>query len=131
MGVLRIWSLPAALLASSMAGLASASVTFEEKVASIYDVAPKVRIAGSGFDELDTSSLKLSFAPNLKEGEDYKVDIQSSTVMVLNLKSGKKWMSLDDGASPTGLYLSSVKVGDLGLLDDSVQIATIVPSPTV
>ena len=33
-----------------------------------------------------------------------------------------RWMSLDDGASPTGLYLSSVKVGDLGLLDDSVQV---------
>ncbi|CBN78994.1 peptidase S1 and S6, chymotrypsin/Hap [Ectocarpus siliculosus] len=114
-----------------MAGLASASVSFEEKIAQVYDVAPKVRIAGSGFDELDAASLKLSFAPKLKEGEDYKVDIQSSTVMVLNLQSGKKWMSLDDGASPTGLYLSSAKVGDLGLLEDSVQIATIVPSPTV
>lgn len=65
-------------------------VTFEQKVAAVYDVAPKVRIAGSGFDELDASSLKLSFAPSLKEGEDYKVDIQSSTVMVLNLKPGKK-----------------------------------------
>ncbi|CAB1116386.1 unnamed protein product [Ectocarpus sp. CCAP 1310/34] len=67
-----------------------AGVTFEEKVASIYDVAPKVRIAGSGFDELDAASLKLSFAPRMTEGQNYKVDIQSSTVMVLRLQPGMK-----------------------------------------
>lgn len=33
-----------------------------------------------------------------------------------------RWISLDDGTSRAGLYLSSVKVGDLGLLDDSVQV---------
>lgn len=65
-------------------------VTFEEKVAFVYDIAPKVRIAGSGFDTLDAASLKLSFAPKLKVDKDYTVDVQSSTVMVLNLKSGKK-----------------------------------------
>lgn len=130
MGLLgRAWAFPAVLLAS-VAYLAGA-VTFEEKVAFVYDIAPKVRIAGSGFDTLDAASLKLSFAPKLKVDKDYTVDVQSSTVMVLNLKSGKKWMKLDAGSSPTGLYLSSAKSGDDSLLEDSVQIATIVPSPVV
>ncbi|CAM9536997.1 unnamed protein product, partial [Laminaria digitata] len=40
-------------------------------------------------------------------------------------------MNLESGSSPTGLYLSSAKAGDNNLLEDSVQIATIVPSPAV
>eukprot|EP00752_Nemacystus_decipiens_P008845 g7893.t1 len=129
MGLLRIWALPAAVLASA-ACLASAA-SFDEKKAFIYDVAPKVRIAGSGFDALDASTLKLNFAPKLAKDTDYKLEIQSSTVMVLSLQEDKKWIKLDDGASPTPLYLSSASSGDDTLLEDSVQIATILPAPTV
>lgn len=64
--------------------------SFEEKVAFVYDVAPKVRIAGQDFDALDASTLKLNFAPKLKKDEDYKLEIQSSTVMVLTLQPDKK-----------------------------------------
>ena len=56
----------------------------------MYDVAPKVRIAGSEFDTLDASTLKLNFAPKLKKDADYKVEIQSPTVMVLTLQPDKK-----------------------------------------
>lgn len=56
----------------------------------VYDHAPKVRIAGKDFDTLDASTLKLSFAPNLKKDEDYKMEIQSSTVIVLTLQPDKK-----------------------------------------
>lgn len=65
-------------------------VKFERKVANVYDIAPKVKIAGSGFDELDVSSLKLGFAPKLKVDKDYTIDIPSSTVMVLSLKEESK-----------------------------------------
>lgn len=56
----------------------------------MYDTAPKVRIAGTGFDSLDAGSLSLSFAPKLKVKKDYTVTIQSSTVIVLTLKPKKK-----------------------------------------
>lgn len=56
----------------------------------VYDIAPKVRIVGSGFDTLDASTLSLSFAPKLKVDKDYTLEIQGSTAIVLNLKSGKK-----------------------------------------
>ena len=59
-------------------------------MAFVYDIAPKVRIAGSGFGTLDAAALKLSFAPKLKLGKDYTVEVQSSTVIVLYLKPGKK-----------------------------------------
>lgn len=55
-----------------------------------YDMAPKVRIAGTGFDTIDASKLKLSFSPKLEAGKDYKVTIQGSTVMVLSLQPDKK-----------------------------------------
>lgn len=70
--------------------LAPQAATFDEKVALVYDTAPKVRIAGSGFDTLDADNLKLSFAPKLKVKKDYTVAIQSSSVMVLTLKPKKK-----------------------------------------
>eukprot|EP00903_Cladosiphon_okamuranus_P014061 g13069.t1 len=129
MGLLRIWALPAALLAT-VSCLASAA-SFEEKIAMVYDVAPKVRIYGQGFDTLDASTLKLSFAPKLKVDEDYKIEIQSATTMVLTLQPDKRWMTLDDGASPTALYLAGASAGDDTLVEESVQIATIVASPAV
>ena len=66
-------------------------MSFEEKVAFVYDVAPKVRIAGKDFDTLDASTLKLNFAPKLKKGTDYKLEIQSSTAIVLTLQENKRW----------------------------------------
>lgn len=68
----------------------STQVSFDEKMAFVYDVAPKVRIAGNGFDTLNVASLKLSFAPKLKVDKDYTVEVQSPTVIVLSLKGGKK-----------------------------------------
>lgn len=65
-------------------------VTFEEKRANVYDVAPKIRIMGSGFDTLDASTFKMSFAPKLTVDEDYALEISSSTLMVLTLKPNKK-----------------------------------------
>ena len=59
-------------------------------MAFIYDIAPKVRIMGNGFDTLDSSKLKLSFAPKLKLDRDYTLEIQSATVIVLSLKEEKK-----------------------------------------
>lgn len=56
----------------------------------VYDFSPKVRIAGNDFDKLDASTLKLNFAPKLKKDTDYKLEIQSSTVIVLTLQEGKK-----------------------------------------
>lgn len=64
--------------------------TFEEKIAFVYDIAPKVRIAGSGFSALDTSNLKVNFAPNLKVDRDYKLEVQSDTVLVISLQPEKK-----------------------------------------
>ena len=64
--------------------------TFEEKRANVYDVAPKVRIMGSGFDSLDASTLTLAFAPALTVEDDYSIEISSSTTMVLTLKPDKK-----------------------------------------
>ncbi|CAN0360314.1 unnamed protein product, partial [Ectocarpus sp. 13 AM-2016] len=42
-----------------------------------------------------------------------------------------RWSSRDYIESPTSIYITSVKVSDLDLLHGAVQIATIVPSPTV
>eukprot|EP00752_Nemacystus_decipiens_P018630 g16704.t1 len=129
MGVPRIWALPTALLASMPPCLASA-VSFKERVAWVYDVAPKVRIAGSGFDKLDASTLELDFAPNLKKDTDYQLEIKSSTVIVLSLQEGKRWITLEEGGSSTPLYLSSASDGSDILLGKPVQIATILPSPS-
>ncbi|CAM9563075.1 unnamed protein product, partial [Hapterophycus canaliculatus] len=43
----------------------------------------------------------------------------------------RRWISLAPGSGPTALYLSSMKAGDESIVDESVQIATIVPAPTV
>lgn len=55
----------------------------------MYDLAPKVRIAGSEFETVDPSTLKLNFVPKLEVGKDYKMDIQSDSVIVLSLRPGK------------------------------------------
>ena len=57
----------------------------------VYDIYPKLRIMGSGFDGLGASNLKFSFAPKVS-AEDYSIDITSSTVITLSLKEGKKWV---------------------------------------
>ena len=66
-------------------------VFFEEKIAMMYDVNPKLRIMGSGFDTLDASNVKFKFAPKIS-AEDYSIDITSSRVITLNFKEGKKWV---------------------------------------
>ena len=55
----------------------------------VYDIAPKLRIMGSGFDTLQASNVKLSFAPSIKD-KDYSLEITSSTIMTLSIKEGKK-----------------------------------------
>lgn len=66
-------------------------VTFDENIDMVYDNAPRLSITGSGFDTLDASNMKLSFAPPIKDG-DYDIEIYSSTFMSLSLKEGKKWV---------------------------------------
>ncbi|CAM9721966.1 unnamed protein product [Ascophyllum nodosum] len=105
-------------------------VFFEEKIAMMYDVNPKLRIMGSGFDTLDASNVKFKFAPKIS-AEDYSIDIISSRVITLNFKEGKKWIQLDAGSSPTKLYLSTAKNGDTYLVEDAVHVATVLPTPTV
>lgn len=56
----------------------------------VYDVAPKVRIAGNDFDTLDASTLTLHFTPKLQKDTDYKMEIQSPTVIVLTLLEDKR-----------------------------------------
>lgn len=56
----------------------------------VYDVAPKLRIMGTEFNTLDASKLELSFSPNLKAGKDYKLEIQSSTIIAMTLNKDKK-----------------------------------------
>ena len=41
-----------------------------------------------------------------------------------------RWMTLEPGSTPTGLYLSSAKSGDNSLLEDSVQVSRL-PSYSV
>lgn len=55
----------------------------------MYDVAPKVRIAGAEFSTVDAASLKLNFVPKLELNTDYKMEIQSDSVIVLSLQPGK------------------------------------------
>lgn len=64
-------------------------ITFEQKFANVYDVAPKVRIAGAEFSTVDAASLKLNFVPKLELNTDYKMEIQSDSVIVLSLQPGK------------------------------------------
>lgn len=65
-------------------------MTFEEKTAMVYNINPKIRIVGTGFDTLDAGKLELSFAPTLKEGRDFTMEVQSSEVIVISLKEGKR-----------------------------------------
>lgn len=56
----------------------------------VYDIDPKLRIPGSGFDTIDVSTLKLSFAPKLVQDEDYTVQVASDAALLLTLKPDKK-----------------------------------------
>lgn len=109
----------------------SSAITFEQKFANVYDVAPKVRIAGAEFSTVDAASLKLNFVPKLELNTDYKMEIQSDSVIVLSLQPGKTWIQMKSGSGPKALYLASVKVGETTVQEDSIQIATILPTPTV
>lgn len=121
-------ALPVMLL--GLAAHASAQASFDQKVAMVYDIAPKLRIVGSGFDTLDASNLELSFTPALK-ADVYSIEISGPTTITLNLKTGNRWVQLESGSSPTKLYLSSAKSSGSNLLEDSVQVATVVPAPSV
>mmetsp|Transcript_32102 Transcript_32102/g.102385 ORF Transcript_32102/g.102385 Transcript_32102/m.102385 type:complete len:916 (+) Transcript_32102:251-2998(+) len=88
----------------------------------------KFNINGTGFRAKD---VKLTFEPPLERDEDYILQVKSSSCMILNLKTGKKWRTdgdpgplklrrIDTGAGPLrvdakygGVTVAEVQV-DLG-----------------
>lgn len=111
----------------------ASALTVTQRPSFLYSFSPKLRIQTeeSVFQNVFPEDIKLSFTPTVK-ASSYNVSILSDTVIVLSLNPGKKWSnpSTVDGMT---LYLMEIKMGEYGAnqLEDAVQIATIIPTPTV
>ena len=55
----------------------------------------------------------------------YNSSIYEAAVVAAILLCVCRWIKLDDGSSPTPLYLSTASSGDDTLLEESVQVCTI------
>lgn len=111
----------------------ASAVSIVERPTFLYSFSPKIRIQTqeSTFGNAFPEDIQLTFTPTIKSSS-YNISILSDTVIVLSLKSGKKWSSPSTVDGMT-LYLMSLKIGAWGseLIADAVQIATIIPTPTV
>jgi hypothetical protein len=105
-------------------------ISFQEKKDSTYNHAPKLRIRGS-FKDVSASDLKLSFLPAIPE-ESYSLSTDSSgNSLVLRLEEGRQWVTIDPADGFVKLYLQSALLDGTEKLDAAIQVARVIPTPTV
>eukprot|EP00640_Fibrocapsa_japonica_P000471 CAMPEP_0113936124 /NCGR_PEP_ID=MMETSP1339-20121228/3090_1 /TAXON_ID=94617 /ORGANISM="Fibrocapsa japonica" /LENGTH=895 /DNA_ID=CAMNT_0000938473 /DNA_START=132 /DNA_END=2819 /DNA_ORIENTATION=+ /assembly_acc=CAM_ASM_000762 len=116
----------------AMLAIASATVSVVNRQPVIYDtVTPKLRIEGTGFMEAGSGPPTLKFIPGLTAGLDYGFDVASDTMLVLELRKGKRWANLGSQDQAT-LYMSEVSFEDgTNHLMSPVAVATVVPTPVI
>ena len=106
-------------------------VVVDERTDHIYDTFPNLRIRRQGFTG-SASDYHLAFVPELTQGKDFTVEVQSEHVLLVKLLANKKSIQQGITTSGTFLALTGLKIdsmSDRNLLSHSTIVAHVIASP--